>query len=71
MRDCMDQPTTRLENRSMTTAKYDQPSWVLMYVMCSTFVLEPMANKVSPIFKMVRSSVIRAGSRFNILISVA
>ncbi|KIN64214.1 hypothetical protein Z946_3103 [Sulfitobacter noctilucicola] len=30
IRDCIDHPTTRLENRSMMTAKYDQPSWVLM-----------------------------------------
>jgi hypothetical protein len=36
MRDCMDHPTTRLENRSMTTDRYDHPSWVLIYVMSVT-----------------------------------
>ena len=28
MRDCTSHPTTRLENRSMTTDRYDQPSCV-------------------------------------------
>jgi putative transposase len=32
MRDWADQPTTRRENRSMTTHRYSQPSWVLMLV---------------------------------------
>jgi len=36
MRDCMDHPMTRLENRSMTTDRYDHPSWVLIYVMSVT-----------------------------------
>lgn len=30
IRDCMDQPIILRENRSTTTARYSQPSWVLM-----------------------------------------
>ena len=33
---CIDQPTTRLENRSITTARYDHPSCVLMCVISVT-----------------------------------
>ena len=33
MRDCTSQPSTRLENRSIKTARYDQPACVLMDVM--------------------------------------
>ena len=30
IRDCADQPTTRRENRSMTTHRYSQPLWILI-----------------------------------------
>jgi len=30
LRDCIDQPITLHENRSTTTVRYSQPSWVLM-----------------------------------------
>ena len=33
---CMDQPMTRRENRSTTTARYSQPSWVRMCVISVT-----------------------------------
>jgi len=36
IRDCIDQPLTRRENRSTTTARYSQPSWVRIWVMSVT-----------------------------------
>ncbi len=39
IRDCMDQPIILRENRSTTTARYSQPSWVLMgYVRYPTLI---------------------------------